>query len=212
MFYRCGGNKKDLPHDPFKACVVPRPIGWVSTIDSTGAANLAPFSFFNAVNEHPPMVMYCANGPHISGGEKDSVRNARDTGEFVINLATWELRHAINISSACVDRSVNEFELAGVTPVSSTLVRPQRVLESPINLECVLTEIHHLPCDASDGIARMVIGRVLGIHIADHALVDGRVSTALLRPISRLGYRDYALIGDAFEMVPPGLGVADSLA
>ncbi|HXA92193.1 MAG TPA: flavin reductase family protein, partial [Steroidobacteraceae bacterium] len=111
-----------MPHNPFKACVVPRPIGWISTLDAAGALNLAPFSFFNAVSERPPMVMYCANGLHIEGGEKDSTQNARETGEFVANLATWELRDAVNLTSRRVPRTVDEFALAGLQPLPSTLV------------------------------------------------------------------------------------------
>jgi len=104
MFYSGDQAGAVLPRSPFKACIVPRPIGWISTVDAAGIRNLAPFSFFNAIHEQPPMVMYCANGRQVDGGEKDSVRNARETGEFVVNLATWDLRHAVNASSAEVGR------------------------------------------------------------------------------------------------------------
>ena len=203
MFVRFDGKQIPLPHNPFKACVVPRPIGWISTLNAAGAPNLAPFSFFNAVSERPPMVMYCANGAHIEGGEKDSTRNARETGEFVANLATWELRAAVNLSSKRVARTVSEFALTGLEPVASTLVRPPRVGASPIALECRVIAVHELPDEGSGEINRMVIGRVLGIHIADHLLVNGHVSIPKLRPIARLGYREYAVVESVFEMVRP---------
>ena len=204
MFYRFDSPDPQLARNPFKACVVPRPIGWISTVDGVGRVNLAPFSFFNAISEQPPMVMFCANGAHVDGGEKDSVRNARETGEFVVNLATSELREAVNATSATVAHAINEFDLAGLAAAPSTLVRPPRVARSPISLECVVTDIRHLPVDTPDGIGRMVMGRVLGIHIAEGVLIDGRVSTARVRPLSRLGYREYAVINETFEMERPG--------
>ena len=147
MFVRFDGKKIPLPHNPFKACVVPRPIGWISTLDAAGVPNLAPFSFFNAVSERPPMVMYCANGEHIEGGEKDSTRNARETGEFVANLATWDLREAVNLSSKRVARTIDEFALTGLETVASTLVRPPRVAATPIALECRVVAVNELPGD-----------------------------------------------------------------
>jgi flavin reductase (DIM6/NTAB) family NADH-FMN oxidoreductase RutF len=153
MFYRFDRPDPTVSPDPFKACVVPRPIGWISTVDAAGVRNLAPFSFFNAINEEPPMVMFCANGQHVEGGEKDSVKNARETGEFVVNLATWD--------------------------------------------------IYGLPSDDPAEIGRMVMGRVLGIHIAEDVIIDGRVSAARLRPIARLGYREYAVIDEVFKMTRP---------
>jgi flavin reductase (DIM6/NTAB) family NADH-FMN oxidoreductase RutF len=204
MFYRFDQSEPALSPNPFKACIVPRPIGWISTLDAAGARNLAPFSFFNAISEEPPMVMFCANGQHVDGGEKDSVRNARETGEFVVNLATWELRHAVNESSATVARSVDEFELTGLTPAPSRLVRPPRVSESPISLECVVSDIYELPSEEPEEIGRMVMGRVLGIHIAERALIEGRVAVGKLRPIARLGYSEYAVIDEIFRMIRPG--------
>jgi len=203
MFYRYDHPEPGLPRDPFKACVVPRPIGWISTIDSAGRANLAPFSFFNAISENPPMVMYCANGSHTDGGEKDSVRNARETGEFVVNLATWDLRDAVNESSRMAGRGVDEFELAGVTHAACLLVRPPRVAQSPISLECRVTQILELPAGGPGGIGRMVMGRVLGIHIADDVLAGGRVAIGRLKPLSRLGYAEYAITDATFQMTRP---------
>lgn len=208
MFYRYDSTARPLDRDPFKACIVPRPIGWVSTIDVTGNPNLAPFSFFNAVSEQPPMVMFCANGEHVDGGEKDSVRNARQTGEFVVNLATWDLRDAVNASAASVPRAVNEFELGAVTPVASLMVGAPRVAESPINIECAVVDILTLPAGEPKATGRMVIGRVLGIHISDQAIVGGRVDAGRLRPIARLGYMNYAVVDSVFDMPRPGLAEA----
>jgi flavin reductase (DIM6/NTAB) family NADH-FMN oxidoreductase RutF len=205
MFHSFEGGAPGLSPSPFKACVVPRPIGWISTLDASGVRNLAPFSFFNAINERPPMVMFCTSGRHVDGGEKDSVRNARETGEFVVNLATWALRDAVNASSAEVARSVDEFSLAGLTAAPSRLVRAPRVSESPVSLECVVTDIYELPNEAAE-FSSMVMGRVLGIYIADDVIVEGRVSAAALRPIARLGYRDYAVIEDTFKMTRPAAG------
>jgi flavin reductase (DIM6/NTAB) family NADH-FMN oxidoreductase RutF len=182
---------------------VPRPIGWISTVSAAGIPNLAPFSFFNAIGEAPPLVMFCANGEHVDGGEKDSVKNARETGEFVVNLATWTLRHAVNQSSAEVGRAVDEFQLAGLTPVPSLRVRPARVSESPVSLECVVSDIYELPFDESQELGWMVMGRVLGMHIADEILVDGRVSIVKLHPIARLGYREFAAVEHIFSMTRP---------
>lgn len=204
MFYRFDQPDPALTPNPYKACVVPRPIGWISTLDAAGVRNLAPFSFFNAINEEPPMVMYCASGVHVEGGAKDSAKNARETGEFVVNLATWDLREAVNRSSAAVRRAVDEFELTGLTPAPCQRVRAPRVLESPINLECVVTDIHELPQDDPDEVGHMVVGRVLGIHIADDVVEKGRVSIEKLRPIARLGYREYAVIDHIFRMSRPG--------
>jgi len=204
MFYHFDRPDPRVSPSPFKACVVPRPIGWISTVSAAGVANLAPFSFFNAIGEDPPLVMFCANGEHVEGGQKDSVRNARETGEFVVNLATWTLRHAVNQTSAAVGRAVDEFQLAGLTPAPSLRVRPARVSESPVSLECVVSDIYDLPFDESQELGWMVMGRVLGMHIAEEVLVDGRVSIAKLHPIARLGYREFAAVEHVFRMSRPG--------
>ncbi|MCW2241177.1 flavin reductase family protein [Azospirillum canadense] len=203
MFYRCDVNDHGLPYNPFKACVIPRPIGWISTVSVGGVPNLSPFSFFNAINERPPMVMYCPNGEHRDGGEKDSVKNARDTGEFVVNLASYDQRDAMNTSAASVPRGVDEFELAGLTKEASTLVRAPRLKESPVNLECAVVDILELPTSDDKRSGRMVLGRVLGIHIRDEVIVDGMVRAELLRPLSRLGYMDYAVTDSVFQLERP---------
>ncbi len=203
MFYSFDRPDPALTPNPFKACVIPRPIGWISSLDAAGNRNLAPFSFFNAINEEPPMVMYCPSGSHIEGGPKDSAKNARETGEFVVNLATWDLREAMNRSSARVHRMIDEFELAGLTPARCERVRAPRVLETPVSLECVVTDIYELPSDDPAEHGSMIIGRVLGMHVDERVIDDGRVSAVKLRPIARLGYREYAVLDQVFKMSRP---------
>jgi len=203
MFYR-PGEPHGLPHDPFNALVVPRPIGWISSLDAEGRANLAPYSFFNAVAYHPPQVVFAATGAHTEGGLKDSVANIAASGAFVCNVASAALATAVNATSAPAPRAVDEFELAGLTKAPSRLVAPPRVAESPAQLECRLVRIVEL--ETTDPVAapnRLVIGRVVGVHIDDDVLVDGRVDIARLAPLARLGYRDYAPVREVFEMTRP---------
>jgi flavin reductase (DIM6/NTAB) family NADH-FMN oxidoreductase RutF len=204
MFYRTD-QAHGLPHSPFNALVVPRPIGWVSTVDREGRVNLAPYSFFNAIAYEPPQVMFSGTGPHSGGGLKDSIKNVEETGEFVCNLVTAELAQAMNLSSASAPRDVDEFELAGLTKAPSTLVAPPRVLESPAHLECRLVKVVDLATtDPVRAPNRMVIGEVVGIHIDDAVLTDGLVDMAKLRPLARLGYMDYATLDSVFQMQRPG--------
>jgi flavin reductase (DIM6/NTAB) family NADH-FMN oxidoreductase RutF len=194
-----------LPHNPFNALVMPRPIGWISTVDPDGEVNLAPYSFFNGVAYVPPQVMFATTGPHLQGGRKDSITNAIASGEFVVNLATWSLREAINLTSTPAPHGVDELVLAGLTPVASHLVRPPRVAESPVHLECRVTTHVELPTpDREAHTNTVVFGEVVGIHIADEVLVDGLVDVTKLDPIGRLGYRQYTRVTEAFEMRRPG--------
>lgn len=195
MFYDAVKNDHGFQNDPFKAIVAPRPIGWVSTLSPEGRANLAPYSYFNAFSQSPH---YVAFG---SGPVKDSMRNIEATGEFVFSLATYDLREQMNATSAPV--TVDEFELAGLTKASCELVRPPRVAESPAALECCLHRIVPLPDDDGKAENFIVIGRVLGIHIDDRFIHDGRVDTAAMRPIARLGYSEYATVTEAWRMRRP---------
>jgi len=129
-------NGHGLPHSPLKSCIVPRPIGWISTISGDGVVNLAPFSFFNGCGEEPFQVMYAPTGRHADGGRKDSLVNVEATGEFVANMATWELREAMNETARHVSRDINEMEMVGLEMEPSVLVAPPRVKASPIHLEC----------------------------------------------------------------------------
>ncbi len=181
--------------DPFKSVVVPRPIGWISTLSPEGVANLAPYSFYNAFSERP---YYVAFG---TGGHKDSLHNAEATGEFVVNLATYDLREAMNSSST--NQQVDEFVLAGLEKAASRLVKPPRVAKSPVALECKHFQTVPLPDD--DGQARnwLVIGKVLGVHIDDAYIKDGRVDVAAMKPIARLGYAEYATVESIWRMRRP---------
>jgi flavin reductase (DIM6/NTAB) family NADH-FMN oxidoreductase RutF len=203
MFYRPGGEH-GLRGNPFNQLVVPRPIGWISSIGADGHVNLAPFSFFNAVAYVPPQVMFATTGPHQEGGPKNSLRNIRETGEFVANLATWALREAVNTSSAPAPHAVDEFELAGLTKAPARVVRPPRVAESPVQLECRLTSAVELPTPDPSDPNTVIFGEVVGIEIADEAITDGRVDVRALDPIARLGYDQYTRVVDVFSMTRPG--------
>jgi flavin reductase (DIM6/NTAB) family NADH-FMN oxidoreductase RutF len=193
-----------LSFNPFKALVAPRPIGWVTTMDRAGVVNLAPYSFFNAVSSDPPMVYYSANGTHADGGEKDSLRNVRETGEFVCNLVTWDLRHAMNDTAAPAPREIDEMDAVGLEKAPSRLVKPPRVAASPAHLECKLHQIVALPVDPATGDGNfMVIGNVVAVHIDDAYVVDGRFDTSRARPVARLGYLEYAVVNESFEIKRP---------
>ena len=201
MFYDAVANTHGLALDPFKALVAPRPIGWISTLGRNGVVNLAPYSFFNAVSEDPHFVMFA------SGGRKDSQRNAEETGEFVCSLATYELREAMNKTSASVGPDVDEMRLAGLTPAPSRLVAPPRVNESPVAFECRYWRTIALPGrNGGPSTHAIVLGQVVGVHIADEVIVDGRVDVTRVKPIARLGYGDYAVIDEVFTLPRPGAG------
>jgi flavin reductase (DIM6/NTAB) family NADH-FMN oxidoreductase RutF len=199
MFYEPAKRDHGLPHDPFKAIVAPRPIGWISSISASGEVNLAPYSFFNAVSTFPPCVMFS------SEGYKDSAANIEETGEFVCNLATWELREAMNRTSERFPRGVDEMERAGLRPAPCRLVRPPRVAAAPCALECRLLRIVRL--EDLEGAAlesHVVFGQVVGVHVEERFLTEGRLDTAAMRPIARCGYQDYAVVESTFEMTRPG--------
>lgn len=202
MFYETQDNRHGLPRDPFKSCIVPRPIGWITTLSRAGDVNLAPYSFFNGVASEPPMVMFSSNGP-AANPNKDSLTNCAETGEFVFNMATWTLREAMNRTSAPVASEVDEFELAGLEKASSRLVKPPRVKASPIHLECLVHEIVELPCTTPGGRNAIVIGRVVGVHISDDVFTDGLVDMAKVQPIARLGYMDYTRVDEVFALQRP---------
>ncbi|MDN3516933.1 flavin reductase family protein [Aquisalimonas lutea] len=195
-------NGHGLAHDPFNAMVAPRPIGWISSRDSVGNLNLAPYSFFNAFNYRPPIVGFA------SVGYKDSVRNILDTGEFGWNLATRPLAEAMNASSAHVPGEIDEFRLAGLTPVDSRVISVPRVAETPVSFECRLSQ--HFQLQGADGRKAdtwMVLGEVVGVHIRTDLLRDGVYDTAAAEPIMRAGGpADYFTVDAAqrFRMHRPG--------
>ena len=184
-----------LQLDPFKALVAPRPIGWISTISADGLANLAPYSFFNAFATEP---YYLAFG---SGGVKDTLANIQATGEFVVNMASEELAAAMNATAATV--SVDEFTLAGVAKAPSVKVKVPRVAASPASFECRHFQTVPLPNDAGEANDFLVIGRVVQIHLDERFVEAGRVNTAAMRLLSRLGYLDYATIERSWRMERP---------
>ncbi len=189
-----------LPHDPFKAIIAPRPIGWISTADADGRHNLAPYSFFNAISDAPPILMFS------SAGMKDSAAIAIASGDFVWNLVTWSLHEAMNETSKALPRGRSEFDLAGLTPVRGERVRAPRVAETPVALECVVTQTLTLRDRSGDEIDRHVVcGEVVGVHLDESfVLPDGRVDTAGLLPVSRGGYLDeYAVLREVFPMPRP---------
>ncbi len=203
MFYRAG-EPHGLRHNPFNALVVPRPIGWISSLDKAGAANLAPYSFFNGVAYRPPQVMFAATESPTAGRFKDTVSNIDSTGEFVVNMATWDLREAMNASSAPAPPEIDEFALAGLTREPAVLVGPPRVAESPVHLECVLVTRVTLPSADPGRPNSVVFGEVKGVHIADRAIEEGMVRYDRLGIIGRLGYRDYTRVDTVFAMDRPG--------
>lgn len=204
MYYEPGVTSHGLPHDPFKSCVVPRPIGWISTIDAQGRHNLAPYSQFQNVTFNPPIVMFSAN-QDTGGNRKDSVRNAEQTGEFVWNMATYDLRDAVNISAEELPHGVDEFERAGLEKAPSRIVKPMRVARSPIQFECVYLNTLRFPGVPPMGTADVVFGRVVAVHIADEVIdVNGMVDVLKIQPLARMGYFDYTFVDNKFQMVIPG--------
>jgi flavin reductase (DIM6/NTAB) family NADH-FMN oxidoreductase RutF len=197
MFYE-PSQGHPLPHDPFKAIVAPRPIGWISTVDERGRVNLAPYSFFGAFCDAPPIVSFS------SEGMKDSPANAIATGEFVCNLSTVALAQAMNVTSAGVARGINEFEMVGLTMAPCRLVKAMRVAESPAALECkVLQAMELRDVDGQPIDRHLIIGQVVGVHIDERYLKNGRFDTAAAQPLARCGYRDYAAVTEIFAMARP---------
>lgn len=191
-------DKAVLPHDPIKALVSPRPIGWVSTMSAEGATNLAPFSFFGIASMMPPMISFCSNAG------KDSVTFAEQTGEFVWNLVTEELQTQMNDSSTRLPAGESEFAYAGVEMAPCRMVRAPRVARSPGALECKVVDVFRLrDMGGQHTEMLMVVGQIVGVHLDPSFVEDGRVMTAKMRPLSRLGYWDYAVVDEVFEIAPP---------
>jgi len=198
LFYEWG-KEKPLRHDPIKAIVAPRPIGWISTVDPQGRPNLAPYSFFNNFSSSPPIVAFS------SEIESDSVDNAEATGEFVFNLVSLDLVSLMNASSEGFPPGVSEFDMAAIEMAPSRLVRPPRVAASPAALECKTLQVLQLKdLDGKPIRARMVLGQVVGVHIRKEFLVNGQFDTAKAQPVARCGYlADYAVVKELFELPRP---------
>lgn len=201
MFYEPASRDTALlPHDPFKAIIAPRPVGWISAVDQKGAVNLSPYSFFNAFHSRPNIVAFG------SEGVKDAAAFAMETKEFVFNLATYALRDKMNMTSAPLPRGQSEFAFAGLTPAPSRIVKAPRVKESPVALECMVTDVMQLKGRNGQPLNGIVIfGEVVGVHIDDAFVKDGRFDTAGAQPIARCGYADYAVVTELFSIErPPG--------
>jgi flavin reductase (DIM6/NTAB) family NADH-FMN oxidoreductase RutF len=199
MFYEANARDPSLlPYDPFKALVAPRPVGWVSTMDVSGRVNLAPYSFFNGLCSRPNIVAFS------SEGDKDSCAFARESGEFVWNMATFALRNEMNATSAPLPRGDSEFVHAGLETAPSRLVRPPRVAASPAALECKVLDIVRLKDLEGRTLDNFVVfGQVVGVHIDDRFIKNGLVDTAAMAPIARCGYQDYAVVDKVFAIVRP---------
>jgi flavin reductase (DIM6/NTAB) family NADH-FMN oxidoreductase RutF len=189
MHYETGARPGILRHDPFKAIVVPRPIGWIGTVSPEGVNNLAPYSFFNALSDAPPVVVFS------SSGHKDSLRNVEATGEFTCSIATYALREQMSLSSATVPESVDEFAMTGLTAAPSKYVRAPRVAQSPVALECRLWKMLPMPVPPgrTEPVWTAVFGLVVGVYIDDAVLRDGMLDIAAIQPIARMGYMDYSV-------------------
>jgi flavin reductase (DIM6/NTAB) family NADH-FMN oxidoreductase RutF len=202
MFY----EPKDghgLPHNPLTAIVSPRPIGWISSRGADGSDNLAPYSFFNAVAYTPPQVMFASTDAKPDRGDtKDSVANVRETGVFCVNIVAHAMREAMNRTSGPWPRETDEFADAGIARAPCRVIDCARVAEAPAALECRLVEVIRLRGAAN----LMVIGEVVGVHIRDGLLVNGRLDVTAYQPLARLGYQDYTWVSQTLRMVRPGGG------
>ena len=197
MFYEPDKNNHGLRFNPFKSICVPRPIAWVSSLSIDGVPNLAPFSQFTNLSFDPPMVVISARFG------TDTARNVNATSEFVVNMATYELKDAVNATSAVVPSDIDEAVLAGLEMVPSVLVKPKRVASSPVQMECKLYSSVVVPGRQPDHGHNLIIGRVVGIHIKDEVLKDGRIDITRIRPLARMGYLDYTSVQEVFTMPPP---------
>ncbi len=200
MFY----EPKDghgLPHNPFNAIVTPRPIGWISTRDSSGHDNLAPYSFFNAVAYVPPQVMFASTSAKDDRGDtKDSVAQIRDSGVFCVNIVEYAMRDAMNQSSGPWSAEVDEFEFAGIEKADCQTINCARVANAPASLECRMTRMVEL-----EGAHNfLVLGEVVGVHMRDDCLKDGMFDVLSFNPLSRMGYRDYTVVREKFSLNRPG--------
>ncbi|CEJ14713.1 flavin reductase family protein [Phreatobacter sp. AB_2022a] len=193
-----------LPFSPFKSCTVPRPIGWLSSVSAAGVENIAPYSQWQNLTFDPPMVMFSANH-YPDGRRKDTVLNAEETGWFVWNMATYDLREAVNLSAMALPPEENEFDRLNVTRDYADNARIPMVKESPVKFECRYLSTHRLKGHSPVGSIDIVFARVETIHIDDRFITpEGKIDIPAIKPIARLGYFDYTVVTDVFEMRVPG--------
>ena len=198
MFYE---PKKGVPFkvDPFKSLIFPRPIGWISSVNKNGVANLAPYSYFNAVTDEPPQIMFCSNGSSTHGKYKDSLSNILHTKEFVVNFVTTVTRNQMNISSRDFKPDEDEFLLSNLKKKKSKLVKAPSVRDSPVNLECKLVKKIKLQSN-SDKTSTMIVGEVIGVYINNKFIKNNRVDSVSMKYIARMGYSEYTTISSKFNL------------
>ena len=200
MFYQ--PIKIPFSIDPYKSLIFPRPIGWISSIDKKGIVNLAPYSFFNAIADDPPQIMFVAGASDRSSQKKDTITNIMATKEFVVNFATSATRNQMNLSSKDIHKDDDEFVLTKLKKRKSRLVKVPSVANSPVNLECKLLKSIKLK-SSSRKFSTMVMGEVIGIYIKDSFIVKGRVNSAAMRYVARMGYSEYTTVSSKFKMKRP---------
>ena len=202
LFFEPDARDRTLfPHDPFKGMIIPRPVGWISTMSRAGALNLAPYSYFNGFSSTPRIVGFS------SEGEKDSQAFAEETGEFVWSMATYALREQMNATSAGLPRGQSEFEYAGLDTAPSRLVKPPRVRASPAAMECKVTQVVRLKDKDGKEMQRvLVLGQVVGVHVDERFLKNGRLDAVAMQPIARCGYDEYTVIERVFSLTRPAGG------
>jgi len=208
MHYDPRCDDRPVQFDPFKSCTVPRPIGWLSSVSTEGIHNLAPYSQWQNLTFDPPMVMFAANR-YPDGTRKDTVMNAESTGWFVWNMATWELREAVNRSAQAFPPHIDEFVEAGITKTDCIDAPAKRVQESPCHFECRYVSTQHFAGNSPVGGVDIVFAEVTRIHVKDEFITsEGKIDIPQIKPIARLGYYDYCVVEDVFEMRIPGGGAA----
>jgi len=191
-------DRAALPHDPFKAIIAPRPVGWISSVSHHGALNLAPYSFFNALSNTPPILAFA------SDSKKDSVAFIEETREFTWSMASYDLRFEMNATGASLPRGMSEFDHAGLETAPSKLVGAPRVAKSPAALECKLIDIIQLnDMHGTQTQVFLVLGQVVGVYINDAFIQNGMFNTAQAAPIARCGYSDYAVADQMFAVKRP---------
>ena len=194
-------DKGLLPWDPFKGVVVPRPIGWISSMNKAGQLNLAPYSYFNGVQSHPRIVSFC------SESEKDAAAFAIESGEFAWSMATWTLREKMNATSEGLPRGQSEFEFAGLATAPCRIVRAPRVADSPAAMECKVTQVVRVKdIDGRETGGVVIYGQVVGMHLDERFISNGRFDLAAVRPIARCGYDEYTTVESVFSMIRPASG------
>jgi flavin reductase (DIM6/NTAB) family NADH-FMN oxidoreductase RutF len=208
MKYAPNREPSPLPYSPFKSCTVPRPIGWLSSVSTSGIENIAPYSQWQNLTFDPPMVMFSAN-QYPDGRRKDTVVNAEETGWFVWNIATYDLREAVNLSAMALPPHESEFDRLNVTREYADNAPIPMVKESPIKFECRYLSTHRLKGNSAVGSVDIVFAAVETIHIDDAIITaDGKIDIAKVRPIARLGYFDYTVVSETFQMRVPGSDAA----